>query len=51
MLKSQLLIQIKNEKFIVSRFFETIADVSYANYSNRKNDENYTFRLFDDFIN
>ena len=49
--KNQLSIQIENEKFIVSRIFETIADVSYANYSDRKSDENYTFRLFDNFIN
>ena len=49
--ENQLTIQIENEKHIVSRIFETIADASYANYSDRKNDENYTFRLFDDFIN
>ena len=48
---NQLLIQIENKEFIVSRIFETIVDVSYTNYSDRKNDENYTFRLFDDFIN
>ena len=49
--KNQLLIQIESEKFIVLRIFETIANVSHVNYSDRKSDENYTFCLFDDFIN
>ena len=49
--ENQLSMQIENEKFIVFKIFETTADVSYANYSNRKNDENYTFRFFDDLIN
>ena len=49
--KNQLSIQIENEKFIVSQIFETIADALYANYLNRKNDESYTFCLFDNFIN
>ena len=48
--ENQLSLQIENEEFIVSRIFKAIADVSYANYSDRKSDENYTFRLFDDFI-
>ena len=49
--ENQLTIQIENKEFIVSRIFETIVDVLYVNYSDRKNDENYIFRLFDDFIN
>ena len=49
--ENQLLIQIENREFTALRIFETIADASYANYSDWKNDKNYTFRLFDDFIN
>ena len=48
--ENQLSIQIENEKFTASRIFEAIADVLYANYLDWKSDENYTFRLFDDFI-
>ena len=49
--KNQLTIQIENEKFTALRIFEAIADVLYANYSNQKSDENYTFCLFDNLIN
>ena len=35
---------------LINHVFETTADVFFANYPDRKSDEGYIFRLFDDLI-
>jgi hypothetical protein len=39
-----------NFTYINKQMFEIIADVSFANYSDRKSDEDYIFKLFDEMI-
>jgi hypothetical protein len=43
--------QIDSNKSLNKQIFETSVDASFANEEERRSDENYIFKLFDDLIN
>lgn len=46
-----LLTLFEKERQFIYQISETTVDASYANQSDRKNNEGYTFNLFNDLIN
>jgi hypothetical protein len=50
--KEEMMIIIEKNNFIYinEQMFKIIVNVSFANYSNRKSDEDYIFKLFDEMI-
>jgi hypothetical protein len=49
--KNNFIAEKNNFIYINKQMFEIIADVSFVNYLNRKSDEDYIFKLFDEMIN
>jgi hypothetical protein len=46
----KLIVQIENKSKSLTHIFETSVDASYANEEERRLDEDYIFKLFDELI-